>query len=1072
MNLNYRILKPVAAAILSMLCIMGVTRDAKASHLAAADIFLTYVGEGADGCSTTTEYKYLLTVDVYRACEVGSIAAPTSARITWGSENAGISNNFTMTNFERDTLEDLCEAFRPANSCIIPANEDLYPAYVRHRFTDTIILPSAQTDWKFSWTDNARNQAITNLSTKGSIYVECGLNNVFRYNNSTPRFLIEPIPYLCADQTSQYLNGPYDPNLDSMYTIMQRSFSAPNTQDQYAPGYTLQNPIGSTTPFIYDPATGSATFTPGMQGKYVLAFRCDEYDRKTKTRLGYTMRDVQVSVFDCDAPPPYVDTLPPSVTDGEIVDINGKPGIIACPGNDIEFSMSTKSENPTSQVYLSANTNMIPGSQFTPTGNGTSSASGVFEWTPNANQIGEYTLIIESKDSTCSGANFAIVLRNYTVILLKIVEGLNAGPDLPFCEINTKPTQLYVNGSEDVDVTWSILGPGSLSSLSDPNIGNPLASPDYTTTYLVQSEQLKGQCKSRDTITLYVDTSNSVDITPKNPGNPKDAMVLCRPGYVQLEALLKGRPPKNNTTCGIGQPTLCNDPDSAVVFGSSLFGEVSYDTVDKSSPVLFNNLRSTKQQFLVRRKDMEDADIAASTIRSLSFVTANTNNPTYEYSNFRILVKCTEKDGLRASDGFENFGMTQVFSAPTITFEDGPHEFPFTLPYSWDTTKNLIVQICYSDNVDVDTNCGTTSKPPVIRFVATSYSSGLILAAADETVASVCGAVQNPNIEEVLARPMFSFKYCEVDPLPFEISWDGEYMSDTTIEQPLVYVPKTARYVASTVGRSGCIMRDTLDIYVPQHDFKLSPEDTAICFGEGMPLSVYNGAFYKWYEYDADLDEYNSAENSVSCIDCAEPFVKPSKTTTYRIVVSDSVFCYDTLQAKVRVMPLPATRILNRDTTIQYGQSFRILATGARTYSWSPVSSLNNPNIAYPIATPKEDTRYIVGGIGANGCKALDTLNVTVNGRDNLFVPSAFSPNGDGKNDVFRVTNLTFQRIMEFRVFNRWGQEVYNTSSSTTGWDGTWKGVPQDVGNYSYLIRVGYPDGFVETYKGEVTLIR
>jgi gliding motility-associated-like protein len=73
---------------------------------------------------------------------------------------------------------------------------------------------------------------------------------------------------------------------------------------------------------------------------------------------------------------------------------------------------------------------------------------------------------------------------------------------------------------------------------------------------------------------------------------------------------------------------------------------------------------------------------------------------------------------------------------------------------------------------------------------------------------------------------------------------------------------------------------------------------------------------------------------------------------------------------------------------------------------------------------------------------------------------------------VFRVSNMTVQRYVEFRVFNRWGQEVYNGTDGRKGWDGTWKGVPQEIGNYQYLIRVAYPDGFVETYKGDVTLVR
>src|SRR5690606_14706011 len=198
----------------------------------------------------------------------------------------------------------------------------------------------------------------------------------------------------------------------------------------------------------------------------------------------------------------------------------------------------------------------------------------------------------------------------------------------------------------------------------------------------------------------------------------------------------------------------------------------------------------------------------------------------------------------------------------------------------------------------------------------------------------------------------------------------------------------------------------------------------------------------------------------------------PKETITYQILVVDSVGCRDTLTARVEVRPLPKVDILGNDTLVKYGTSIQLLANGARLYSWDPVSSLNNPNTSHPVATPLEPTMYTVTGIGANGCRASDTLKVDLDMRDKLFIPTAFSPNGDGKNDIFKVTNLTFQRLVEFRVYNRWGQEVYSTNDNNKGWDGSWKGVPQEIGNYQYLIRVAYPDGYLDTYKGDVTLVR
>ncbi|MCB0696256.1 MAG: gliding motility-associated C-terminal domain-containing protein, partial [Chitinophagaceae bacterium] len=798
--------------------------------------------------------------------------------------------------------------------------------------------------------------------------------------------------------------------------------------------------------------------------------------RGTGISLGFVVRDVQVSVFGCNAPPPAVDDLPLTIDNASLVKVNGEDAILACPGSNIKFPVNTKSTNPNSNIYLEANVGSIPGSAFTTTGAGTASVTGEFTWTPTSSDIGEHTLIITGKDSTCSGTGFAIVLKNYTVLLIKVVSGLDAGPDLPICEIGGDSVQLFVRGADAADsigLVWSVAGGGPVEGLSDLTIHNPRAKPDVTTDYIVSAPQMIGGCKSVDTVSVFIDKTNGVVITPKNPNNPENALVLCRPGYIQLEALIAGRPPKNNVACGTGGPTICSKPDTGIVYGSAVYGRVPYDTFSVNSPIMFTTLRTNKQQYLIHKEDLQNADIYSSTIRGLAMEAKGTSNPGYIYSNFRIFVKCTEKNELSKNTGFENFGLTQVYSAPTVTFEDGLHVYPFTSAYNWDTTKNLIVQFCYSDNPDVDTGCGVSSSPPIIPYVPTTYISGLKLVGADPTVTSVCGIDKDPNILDVPARPVLHFIYCEADPLPFDVKWtNSQYLSDTTIVQPLAYVPKTSTFVVQTIGRSNCLMRDTLEVYVPEHDMRVEPIDTAFCLGDKAPFTIYGGKFFKWYEYDAANDSFLTP---VSVIDPTKGFtyIGPQRSTDYRIVVSDSVWCYDTLSAKIKILPLPDVRILNKDdTTIKYGQSFQILATGARLYNWSPVSSLNNPNISYPIARPTEDTKYIVGGIATNGCRAFDTLHVIVDKKDNLFVPSAFSPNGDGKNDIFRVTNLSFQRIMEFRVFNRWGVEVFSTNDSRMGWDGNYEGKPQEMGTYTYLIRVAYPDGFVETYKGETTLIR
>lgn len=89
-----------------------------------------------------------------------------------------------------------------------------------------------------------------------------------------------------------------------------------------------------------------------------------------------------------------------------------------------------------------------------------------------------------------------------------------------------------------------------------------------------------------------------------------------------------------------------------------------------------------------------------------------------------------------------------------------------------------------------------------------------------------------------------------------------------------------------------------------------------------------------------------------------------------------------------------------------------------------------------------------------------------------LLIPNAFSPNNDGQNDIFKICNITNEKLIDFKIFNRWGTILFRTTDPKQGWDGTNKGQQQPIGVYGYVIRIGYPDGYVETYKGTVTLIR
>lgn len=165
---------------------------------------------------------------------------------------------------------------------------------------------------------------------------------------------------------------------------------------------------------------------------------------------------------------------------------------------------------------------------------------------------------------------------------------------------------------------------------------------------------------------------------------------------------------------------------------------------------------------------------------------------------------------------------------------------------------------------------------------------------------------------------------------------------------------------------------------------------------------------------------------------------------------------------------------LMADTLIRQGSSVILHADVVGTiagYQWTPTTGLDNPDIATPTASPDETTIYQQTVTTNAGCTA--SGKVTVQVFHPLQIPNAFTPNGDGKNDVFRVPASNGVNIRNFVVFDRWGTRVFSAQNNAAGWDGTVDGHPQPTGVYVYIIEYQDPVSGQWLYaKGSVTLIR
>jgi gliding motility-associated-like protein len=153
---------------------------------------------------------------------------------------------------------------------------------------------------------------------------------------------------------------------------------------------------------------------------------------------------------------------------------------------------------------------------------------------------------------------------------------------------------------------------------------------------------------------------------------------------------------------------------------------------------------------------------------------------------------------------------------------------------------------------------------------------------------------------------------------------------------------------------------------------------------------------------------------------------------------------------------------------VDFGGSFN----GAPSFLWSPSTGLNNPQVWNPTSILHDDITYIVTVTSSQGCEVRDSVKITVFKGSAVYVPTGFTPNGDGKNDYLRGLYIGIKNVQYFRIYDRWGQQVFSTNSLSEGWDGTIKGVKQQTGTYVWMLKAEDIAGKIYEMKGVSTLIR
>jgi gliding motility-associated-like protein len=300
------------------------------------------------------------------------------------------------------------------------------------------------------------------------------------------------------------------------------------------------------------------------------------------------------------------------------------------------------------------------------------------------------------------------------------------------------------------------------------------------------------------------------------------------------------------------------------------------------------------------------------------------------------------------------------------------------------------------------------------------------------------------------------------------VSWQPSTgLSNTNSLHPIARPGVTTQYYLE-VSSGVCHAIDSVTIIVnPAPIANAGPNDT-VCYGANAQLNGSGGLLYTW-----------SPANFLSNVYAPDPVVsQPTATTTYSLSVSDANHCGSLNYAAITVTVTPPKALsVGNDTSIAIGEPLQLDAvdvdsSGFTQYQWSPATGLNNPGIADPIANLSENITYTVTATTAGGCLGMAVVGVKVYQHADIYVPNAFTPNGDGHNDVFRAIAVGIKTFNYLVVFNRWGVEVFHSSDPEVGWNGQYGGVLQTTGTYVWMVSGVDYEGRPVQHKGTVILVR
>jgi gliding motility-associated-like protein len=292
--------------------------------------------------------------------------------------------------------------------------------------------------------------------------------------------------------------------------------------------------------------------------------------------------------------------------------------------------------------------------------------------------------------------------------------------------------------------------------------------------------------------------------------------------------------------------------------------------------------------------------------------------------------------------------------------------------------------------------------------------------------------------------------------LPGTLTWDWDFGDGNTSAQKnpvhsyadgtqpyTVTLKITSTTACAMIERTRVVYPGGLNI-VPQFSFVAKCDSGYVRFiNESSIFPDNDGVQYRW---DFGDGNFSNEENPIHPYPTGGSYNITLEVLTSTACLNKSI----TIPINLDQLDVQAPA----DMTVDANVPVQLFVTGGGSeFAWSPNIGLNDSTLSNPIALPPKSMWYKVTAKNDAGCLDSDSVYIKVNPLPGIYVPTGFTPNRDGKNDLFRPTLTKEYTLQEFTLFNRWGEKIYTTSQKEAGWDGYFKGMIQETGAYIWILR-------------------